>query len=69
MEGPLENLDMVHHYPVCEVCHKESDDIHELSKHVNQEHRNQESGIRVKNNTKWTEVTKKNYCLSIFRKS
>ena len=30
------------HQPVCEVCQKEFDDVHELSKHVNQEHRNQE---------------------------
>ena len=30
------------HHPVCEVCQKEFDDVHELSKHVNQEHRNQD---------------------------
>lgn len=30
------------HHPVCEVCHREFDDVHELSKHVNQEHRNQD---------------------------
>jgi hypothetical protein len=38
-EGDDEHL---HHHPVCEVCHREFDDIHELSKHVNQEHRNQD---------------------------
>jgi hypothetical protein len=27
---------------VCEVCHSEFDDIHELSKHVNQGRRNQD---------------------------
>jgi uncharacterized C2H2 Zn-finger protein len=31
----------LHHHPVWEVCHKEFDDIHELIKHVNQEHKNQ----------------------------
>jgi uncharacterized C2H2 Zn-finger protein len=30
------------HHPVCEVCQKEFDDVHELSKHVNEEHRNQD---------------------------
>jgi uncharacterized C2H2 Zn-finger protein len=30
------------HHPVCEVCQKEFHDVHELSKHVNQEHRNQD---------------------------
>jgi hypothetical protein len=29
------------HHPVCEVCQKEFNDVHELSKHVNEEHRNQ----------------------------
>ena len=29
-------------HPVCEVCQKEFDDVHELSKHVNEEHRNQD---------------------------
>jgi hypothetical protein len=28
--------------PVCEVCQKEFDDVPELSKHVNAEHRNQD---------------------------
>jgi hypothetical protein len=23
------------HRPICEVCHREFDDVHELSKHVN----------------------------------
>jgi hypothetical protein len=34
----------LHHHPVCEVCHREFDDVHvhELSKHVNQKHRNQD---------------------------
>jgi len=31
----------LHHHPVCEVCHKEIYDIHELRKLVNQEHKNQ----------------------------
>jgi uncharacterized C2H2 Zn-finger protein len=30
--------DHLHHHP---LCHKEFDDIHELKKHVNQEHKNQ----------------------------
>jgi hypothetical protein len=30
------------HHPVCEVCQKEFGDVHELSKHVNEEHRNQD---------------------------
>jgi hypothetical protein len=30
------------HHPVCEVCQKEFDDVHELSKHVNEKHRNQD---------------------------
>ena len=30
------------HHPVCEVCQKEFDDVHELSKHVNEEHRIQD---------------------------
>ena len=30
------------HHPVCEVCQKEFDDVQELSKHVNEEHRNQD---------------------------
>ena len=30
------------HHPVCEVCQKEFDNVHELSKHVNAEHRNQD---------------------------
>jgi hypothetical protein len=38
--GPEEGDEHFHHHPVCEVCHKEFDDVHELSKHVNQEHRN-----------------------------
>jgi hypothetical protein len=29
-------------HPVCEVCQKEFDNVHELSKHVNAEHRNQD---------------------------
>ena len=40
--GSEEGDEHLHHHPVCEVCHKEFDDIHELSKHVNQEHRNQD---------------------------
>jgi hypothetical protein len=28
------------HHPICEVC--QIDDVHELSKHVNEEHRNQD---------------------------
>jgi hypothetical protein len=28
-EGDDEHL---HHHPVCEVCHREFDDVHELSK-------------------------------------
>jgi hypothetical protein len=28
------------HHPVCEVCQKEFDNVHELSKH--EEHRNQD---------------------------
>jgi hypothetical protein len=31
------------HHPECEVCHREFNDVYELSKHVNQEHRNQDS--------------------------
>ena len=27
----------LHHHPVCEVCHRKFDDVHELGKHVNQE--------------------------------
>ena len=30
------------HHPICEVFQKEFDDVHELSKHVNEEHRNQD---------------------------
>ena len=30
------------HHPVCEVCQMEFDNVHELSKHVNAEHRNQD---------------------------
>jgi hypothetical protein len=30
------------HHPACEVYQKEFDDVHELSKHVNAEHRNQD---------------------------
>jgi hypothetical protein len=26
------------HHPVCEICQKEFDNVHELSKHVNAEH-------------------------------
>jgi uncharacterized C2H2 Zn-finger protein len=33
--------DHLHHRPVCEVYDKEFDDIRELIKHVNQEHKNQ----------------------------
>ena len=40
--GPKEGDEYLHHGPVCEVCHREFDDVHELSKHVNQEHRNQD---------------------------
>jgi hypothetical protein len=40
--GSEEGDEHLDHHPVCEVCHKEFDDIHELSKHVNQEHRNQD---------------------------
>jgi hypothetical protein len=40
--GSEEGDEHLHHHPVCEVCHKEFDDVHELSKHVNQEHRNQD---------------------------
>jgi hypothetical protein len=29
------------HHPVCEVC-QEFDNVQELSKHVNEEHRNQD---------------------------
>jgi uncharacterized C2H2 Zn-finger protein len=44
------------HHPVCELCQKEFDDVHELSKHVNEEHRNQaQSGIRIKIVTRKTE--------------
>ena len=44
-EGGDEHLqgdEHLHHHPLCEVCHREFDDVHELSKHVNQEHRNQD---------------------------
>lgn len=38
-----EGDEYLHHGPVCEVCHREFDDVHKLSKHVaNQEHRNQD---------------------------
>jgi hypothetical protein len=40
--GSEEGDEHLHHHPICEVCHKEFDDTHELSKHVNQEHRNQD---------------------------
>jgi hypothetical protein len=30
------------HHLVCEICQKEFDDVHELSKYVNEEHRNQD---------------------------
>jgi hypothetical protein len=33
--------DHLHHDPDCEVYHKELDNIRELIKHVNQEHKNQ----------------------------
>jgi hypothetical protein len=36
-----EGDELLRHHPVCEVCHKEFDDVHELSKHVNQELRSQ----------------------------
>jgi hypothetical protein len=42
MESKEEGDEHLHHHPVCEVCHREFDDVHELSKHVNQEHRNQD---------------------------
>jgi hypothetical protein len=40
--GPEEGDEHFHHHPVCEGCHKEFDDVHELSKHVTQEHRGQD---------------------------
>jgi uncharacterized C2H2 Zn-finger protein len=40
--GSEDGDEHLHHLPVCQVCHREFDDIHELSKHVNQEHRNQD---------------------------
>ena len=39
---PKNGDEHLHHHPVCEVCQKEFDDVHELSKHVNEEHRNQD---------------------------
>jgi hypothetical protein len=38
---PKEGDEHLHH-PVCEVCQKEFDNVHELSKHVNAEHRTQD---------------------------
>jgi hypothetical protein len=35
--GSKEGDEYLHHHPVCEVCHREFDDVHELGKHVNQE--------------------------------
>ena len=43
--GTEEGDEHLYHHPVCEVCHREFDDIHELSKHVNQEHRNQDRAV------------------------
>ena len=40
--GSEEGDEHLHHHPICEVCHKEFDVVHDLSKHVNQEHRNQD---------------------------
>jgi hypothetical protein len=42
MESKEGDDEYLHHHPVCEVCHREFDDVHELGKHVNQEHRNQD---------------------------
>ena len=47
--GPEEGDEHFHHHPVCEVCRKEFDDVHELSKHVNQEHRNLDRAHKSKN--------------------
>jgi hypothetical protein len=42
------------HHPVCEVCQKEFDNVHELSKHVNvnteiktEQHKNNDLDLKV----------------------
>jgi hypothetical protein len=42
MESKEGDEHLHHHHPVCEVCHRGFDDVHELTKHVHQEHRNQD---------------------------
>lgn len=37
------NTDEHPHHPVCEVCGKEFDDIHELSIHIDQTHRSSDA--------------------------